>query len=272
MKFGYLVSDDITKIHELPSDEIKDNRGIYVIVNIITNKVYVGKTEKSFGYRNNVHSYELNHNCHINKHLQNSWKKYGENAFIFCVHKISPYKKAIASPLKYKEFRKWLDITEIKTIQHFRSILPHNAVYNYNDGGEGGVNPTSEISKKLHDKDIESWKHESTRRKRIEGIKRACKKNSESGKLSKVQEECWKNQEIRENRISGVKNAYNDPIKKQRHLDGVRKFYNSIDGRWQLAKLQEKRWENIYTKIYQDIEKLGVILMNNKEMYDLVVR
>ena len=239
MKYGYLESDDITDIKELQSNEILKKRGIYVIVNTVNNKVYVGKTEKTFEYRNNVHSYELYHNCHINKHLQSAWKKYGSEAFIFCIYIESPYENAIADVKRYNEFKKWLDDKEVETIRHFRSILPLNAVYNYNDGGEGGIHPTTELSKKLHDKNVESWKRPSTRKKRIDGIKRTCKKNSESGKLSKVQEDSWRNPETRENRINGIYKAYQDPKKKENHLNGVRAFYKTEAGRAQIERLHE---------------------------------
>ena len=272
MKYGYLASDDILDIKELPSDDIVKQRGIYVIVNTVSHKVYVGKTAKSFKYRYDVHLYELYHNCHINKHLQNAFKKYGTDAFIFCIYEVAPYEISKKKKKRYDEFKKWISNKEIETIKHFRSILPQNAVYNQNDGGEGGVNPTPELSQKLHDKNVASWKRTSTRKKRIDGIKKTCKINSESGKLSKVQEECWKNPETRENRINGIYKAYQDPVKKKNHRDGVRAFYKTFDGKWQLAELKEKRWPDMFAKIYNDIETLGKLLIDNKKMYELVVR
>lgn len=147
MKYGYLESDDITDIKELQSDEILKKRGIYVIVNTVNNKVYVGKTEKTFEYRNWCHTYSANKGGHDNMHFQHAWNLYGEDAFIFCVYIESPYENAIADVKRYNEFKKWLDDKEVETIRHFRSILPLNAVYNYNDGGEGGIHPTPELSK-----------------------------------------------------------------------------------------------------------------------------
>lgn len=272
MKYGYLMSDDITDIKELPSIDIIKQRGIYVIVNTVSRKVYVGKTENSFEYRYNVHLYELCHNCHINKHLQNAWNKYGTDAFIFCVYVESYFGNSISCPKKYTEFRNWLDNKETETIKHFRSILPFNAVYNYNDGGEGGINPTPELSQKLHDKNVESWKRPSTRKKRIDGIKRTCKKNSESGKLSKVQEDSWKNPETRENRINGIYKAYQDPKKKENHLNGVRAFYKTEAGRAQIERLHEikrKKREQL-----QFEEKLinEILMLGNTRLMSIVLR
>lgn len=122
-------------------------------------------------------------------------------------------------------------------------------LYNQNDGGDGGVDPTPELSALLSQRDRESWKRESTRKRRIKGIKRTCKKNSESGKLHQVQKDTWKNKATRDARVSGLKKAYKDPVKKQRHLDGVRKFYKSPEGKAQLERLRYLRWKKLYDKI-----------------------
>lgn len=56
--------------------------GIYTITNIINNKMYVGYAY-DFDKRWYHHKWQLNHNKHHNKHLQDSWNKYGEDSFIF---------------------------------------------------------------------------------------------------------------------------------------------------------------------------------------------
>lgn len=57
--------------------------GIYQIKNKINNKIYVGRTSKSFEYRFKVHINLLKRNKHENPILQNAWNKYGENNFVF---------------------------------------------------------------------------------------------------------------------------------------------------------------------------------------------
>lgn len=57
--------------------------GIYKIVNIVNNKIYVGSTLKSFKNRFKTHIKLLKKNQHENSILQNAWNKYGENSFIF---------------------------------------------------------------------------------------------------------------------------------------------------------------------------------------------
>lgn len=57
-------------------------KGVYVLVNTKTNKVYIGSTSKSFKERFLEHYQKLNTNNHENKHLQRSWNKY-KQYFIF---------------------------------------------------------------------------------------------------------------------------------------------------------------------------------------------
>lgn len=60
----------------------KEITGIYIIKNILTEKVYIGSA-KSVLSRLNAHKYQLLNNKHFNKHLQSSYNKYGINNFTF---------------------------------------------------------------------------------------------------------------------------------------------------------------------------------------------
>ena len=57
---------------------------IYSITNVINNKKYVGST-RNLKRRFCEHQSALLHNRHKNRHLQNSWNKYGEENFIFTI-------------------------------------------------------------------------------------------------------------------------------------------------------------------------------------------
>lgn len=59
-------------------------RGVYKIINIINNKFYIGSAV-DFKRRKARHFSELRNKKHNNKHLQQAWDKYGENAFIFVI-------------------------------------------------------------------------------------------------------------------------------------------------------------------------------------------
>lgn len=66
-------------------DIYSDKCGIYLILNKINGKVYVGQTSEKFKRRFWHHQWCLCNGCHSNKYLQKSWDKYGENSFIFKV-------------------------------------------------------------------------------------------------------------------------------------------------------------------------------------------
>jgi group I intron endonuclease len=58
--------------------------GIYAIVNICNNKIYIGQS-KSVKQRIARHKSELKHNCHRNIYLQREYSKYGSDCFEFKV-------------------------------------------------------------------------------------------------------------------------------------------------------------------------------------------
>lgn len=58
--------------------------GIYKIENTINHKVYIGQSV-DIEKRWKEHLYALTRNFHENKHLQNSWNKYGAKAFTFSI-------------------------------------------------------------------------------------------------------------------------------------------------------------------------------------------
>lgn len=63
---------------------MKNDIGIYQIVNTKTNKRYIGSS-KALANRKYDHFGKLRHNTHHNTYLQNAYNKYGESAFIFDV-------------------------------------------------------------------------------------------------------------------------------------------------------------------------------------------
>lgn len=59
--------------------------GVYLIFCLANKRVYVGSsaTVRGIAHRFLHHRSELRKNNHRNSHLQNSWNKYGESAFLF---------------------------------------------------------------------------------------------------------------------------------------------------------------------------------------------
>lgn len=82
---------------------MKAESGIYLLCNLVNNKVYVGSAVYIYG-RINHHTYHLTRNIHHNKYLQNSWNKYGEANFKFYVLEVVQDKAKLAEREQY-----WID-------------------------------------------------------------------------------------------------------------------------------------------------------------------
>jgi hypothetical protein len=63
--------------------EVRERMGVYVIVNKITLRAYIGQT-RNFSGRCRAHFSALRVGRHSNAALQADWAKYGEAAFLFC--------------------------------------------------------------------------------------------------------------------------------------------------------------------------------------------
>lgn len=61
---------------------MKKITGVYKIICLSNNKIYIGSSNNIFK-RWNEHIWELNNHKHDNKHLQDAWDKYGEENFKF---------------------------------------------------------------------------------------------------------------------------------------------------------------------------------------------
>lgn len=69
---------------EANQDIDNQRSGIYAIVNLANNKLYIGSAVK-LKQRRNKHLQMLRDGCHTNIRLQRSFNKFGENSFIFKV-------------------------------------------------------------------------------------------------------------------------------------------------------------------------------------------
>lgn len=66
-------------------DDPENQIGVYLILNSINMKVYVGSATRSFKLRWNDHRRALRGGYHTNCHLQAAWNKYGEDVFDFSI-------------------------------------------------------------------------------------------------------------------------------------------------------------------------------------------
>lgn len=82
------------------------NIGIYFIVNITTNMLYVGSSI-NLEERFKTHKKQLNGGVHVNSYLQYAWDKYGESNFKFYIIEIVLDRNEL---LKREQY--WLDKTQ----------------------------------------------------------------------------------------------------------------------------------------------------------------
>lgn len=88
----------VTKINNL--DDL-NKAGVYSITNIVNGKKYIGSTKTSFKSRWRNHMKLLRKGAHNNKHLQNSFIKYGEDKFEFSILEIISDKNSILDREQY---------------------------------------------------------------------------------------------------------------------------------------------------------------------------
>lgn len=100
--------------------------GIYEIKNTINNKRYIGQSI-NIEKRWQNHKRELKTQKHYNSHLQNSWNKYGESAFVFSIIEKCP-KELLDEREQY-----WININD-----------SYNNGYNLDNGGSGVLKYTED--------------------------------------------------------------------------------------------------------------------------------
>jgi group I intron endonuclease len=64
---------------------LQNKSGIYMILNTVNNKKYIGSTSRTLKQRKAEHVSDLRNNKHHSDHLQKSYNKYGEDSFEFIV-------------------------------------------------------------------------------------------------------------------------------------------------------------------------------------------
>lgn len=111
------------------------NCGIYEIFCMENEKTYIGRSV-NLKIRAQRHFNSLRINKHINKHLQNSFNKYGESSFIFSIIEYLPRNNRV---LNNRE-KYWIIQFDSK-----------NQGFNYTKGGDGilGFKHTEETRKKI---------------------------------------------------------------------------------------------------------------------------
>ena len=195
----------------------KDNRcGIYCIRNIVTNKVYIGKSK-------NVHKRIIQHICDLNKekslkenlHLINSWKKYGRDSFeYFVLEYLNMDEKIVAERELY-----WMKIYD---------SLNKNKGYNLRSDSDSQMIIHESTSKKISERLKKEWS---------EGIRK-----NHSKKLS----DNWKKNPERKKEQSSImsKNL-------TKYIYNLYDFNNSFIESCDYKRLEDLKLSNVITSFYR---------------------
>lgn len=103
-------------------NKFKNQKGIYLITNLINKKVYVGQTLNSFQKRFWLHQWKLRNNCHDNKYLQKAYNKYKDENFVFSIIEVF-----------YNDNIEKINEREKYWINYYRKL---GLSYNLQDGGQ----------------------------------------------------------------------------------------------------------------------------------------
>jgi group I intron endonuclease len=127
--------------------EDKGKSGIYLIRNLISGKVYIGKA-KCIYKRIKQHVISLNKRVrsHENDHLISSWHKYGRNSFEYVVLEYLPLNESLISE------------KEIFYIDKYKSLNPKNG-YNKRYDSSTGLIVSEETREKLRKSQIKRFEN-----------------------------------------------------------------------------------------------------------------
>ena len=119
---------------------------IYKIECLANNKIYIGQTKRDFKNRINEHKYDLKHNRHPNKDIQNDFNTFGMNKFRFSVLKECNNNDLIDFETEYIDFYGGIDNN---TVYNKCNKYRHNDDYRKNQSNaQIGVSYISDIGRK----------------------------------------------------------------------------------------------------------------------------
>lgn len=132
-------------IREIPLQQGGFKTGVYVILNVINGKVYIGSAARGIRRRAWQHLNALRKGVHKSRHLQSAFKKYGEDAFEFVVIEWCSPEECITRE------QVWLDEYEGADRRYGYNTVP-------TAGSQLGLVHSGETKEKLSRLTKEQWK------------------------------------------------------------------------------------------------------------------
>lgn len=171
--------------------------GIYTITHIASQKKYVGQSI-NIRRRWEAHRFYLNKCAHKNAHLQNAWKKYGSEAFIFQI-------VVDLSSVPEDQLLKELNAAEIRILD----LVPE--AYNLMEAAKSGTVPSAETRKKLSGIRKEMWENPEFRERRKINHQIACADPELQKRRSASLKEAFSTPEQKAQRAAITKQRWQDP-------------------------------------------------------------
>jgi group I intron endonuclease len=201
---------------------MKTNYGIYRIINIINNKIYIGSSSnlKSRKYK---HFNSLLRDSHYNKHLQSAYNKYGKENFKW---EIIEYVQIIENK---EEFKKLL----LEREQYYLDLYES---YNSNIGYNMSISASSRLGVKLSEETIRKRTESRKYYKPSEETRRKLSKSLKGKRLSEETKEKIRKAHTGENNYQ-----YGKPLPEETK----KKISESLKGRGKGKKLSEETKKKI---------------------------
>lgn len=212
------------------------NTGIYTIRNKVNGKRYLGSTADGFNFRWRTHRNALRRGVHVNAHLQASWNKHGEHNFEFLIEeRVKP------EDCQLRE-QWWLDRMGIPNHSCWYNVKPDARTNqgvkwskevrkNMSEGAKrrierpGERERLAEAGRKATSIAIERANEKRKRIKeykdKVKYYKRLKRKKTDEERMARIVPKSEGVSEVtREKMKESGKAAWDDPIKRQKRIDG----------------------------------------------------